>query len=117
MTWRPPERDIHPYEKILSLAIRDAILSAPAGNGPGAWREVSAEGETLNLMLRIAPREQRSFKGRAVLAYAVAGDAVAAAKGYRCEGEALIDLKTRAFLSVECQLVPVGDVSRAAPAY
>ncbi|MEW6256046.1 MAG: hypothetical protein AB1592_08825 [Pseudomonadota bacterium] len=117
MTWTPPDRDIHPYETILSLAIRDTILAAPSGNGEGTWREVEAQGEALNLHLRVAPRERRTFNGRAVLAYAVAGDAVAAGTGYRCEGEALIDLKTRAFLAVECRLLPVGDIARPAEQY
>lgn len=112
MTWVPPERDIDPLEKALSLAVRDTILAFPAGNGsaPESWRDLSREGAAVSVLLRVAPREAASHQGRAALAYDVGGEAVAGRVGYRCEGRAVIDLKTRAFLDVTCRLVPVGQV-------
>ncbi|WP_127089607.1 hypothetical protein [Aquabacter cavernae] len=112
MTWQPPERDIDPFEKLLSLAVRDTILAHPAGNGGAAqtWRELRSDGMALNLLLRVAPREAVSHQGRAALTYDVGGEALSGRTGYRCEGRAVIDLKTRAFLDVTCRLVPVGAV-------
>lgn len=118
MIWQPPDRDIHPFEKILSLAVRDLVLAFPGGNmnGPVAWRDVRCGETALNLALRVSPLETRSHKGRAALAYGVSGDAVWGRAGYRCEGEALIDLRTRAFLAVECRMIPVGAVEGAGAA-
>ncbi|MEW6122661.1 MAG: hypothetical protein AB1698_08595 [Pseudomonadota bacterium] len=112
MTWGPPERDMEPLEKALSLAVRDTILAYPAGNGgaPDHWRDMRSEGAPLSVLLRIFPRETASHRGRAALAYDVAGEAVVGRMGYRCEGRAVIDLKTRAFLDVACRLVAVGPV-------
>ncbi|MFG1295545.1 hypothetical protein [Xanthobacter variabilis] len=112
MSWQPPVRDMNPREMILSAAVRDAISRHPDGHRATSWQDLTLAGVRLRLSLTHAPHQSVTYAGRAALMYAVAGEAVEGEGGYRCEGSAILDLKTRAFLNVECALIPVG---RAGP--
>jgi len=108
MIWRPLERDMDPRDMILSEAVRDAVTRYPDGRREASWQELAHGGVRLSVCLRHAPQQTFAYNGRAALLYAVAGEVVEGREGFRCEGRAVLDLKTRAFLHVECSLIPVG---------
>ncbi|WP_454915556.1 hypothetical protein [Xanthobacter sediminis] len=93
---------------ILSQAVRDAVTCYPDGRREAAWQEFGHGGVQLSVCLRHAPQQTLAYNGRAALTYVVAGEVVEGRDGFRCEGRAILDLKTRAFLHVECALIPVG---------
>lgn len=114
MTWQPPKRDMDPREMLLSASVRDAIGRHPDGHRASSWQDLTLDGVRLHLCLSHAPQQSVAYAGRAALMYAIAGEVVEGRSGYRCEGHAILDLKTRAFLSVDCHLVPVGRVEAGA---
>lgn len=114
MIWQPLERDMDPRDMILSEAVRDAVTRFPDGRREAGWQDFAHGGVQLSVCLRHVPQQTLSHNGRAALRYAVGGEVVEGRAGYRCEGHAILDLKTRAFLHVECRLIPVGQVDPAA---
>ncbi|MFG1431285.1 hypothetical protein V5F44_15580 [Xanthobacter sp. V2C-8] len=111
MTWQPPARDMDPREMILSAAVRVAIARHPDGCRADAWQELASGGMRLTLRLAHAPQQRIAYNGRAALMYAVSGEVLEGRQGHSCEGSAVLDLKTRAFLNVDCRLVPTGRVA------
>ncbi|MEP9377953.1 hypothetical protein ABLE91_14640 [Aquabacter sp. CN5-332] len=114
MIWQPLTQDVNPFDVMVSMAVRDCITQNPNGlreNAP--WRSFTYDGAELRLCLRTAPQQSITHNGRAALVYVVAGEGVSGQMGYRCEGRAILDLKTRAFLDVDCQLIQMGHVQPA----
>lgn len=114
MIWRPLERDIDPRDMIVSRVVRLAITRFPEAHRETVWQEAGYGGVRLHLRLDHAPSQTVTYQGRAAMLYVIAGEVVEGREGARCEGQAVLDLKTRAFLSVTCRLIPVGRVSPAA---
>lgn len=113
MIWQPLKDDVGPLEAQLSAWVR-ALVAAHPGGGPEAptWHTAPlGDGQIAQFRLAVAPQVRTTFGVRAVVTYAVTGQVVIAAEGFACEGEAVLDLKTRAFLDVRCRLSPLGPVN------
>ncbi|WP_029002899.1 hypothetical protein [Azorhizobium doebereinerae] len=113
MIWQPLKDDVGGVEARLSETVRALVAAYPAG-GPEqpAWQALAlADGRPLQLRLAVMPRSRLSHGRRAALDYAVSGQAVFGGEGFRCEGVAVLDLKTRALLDVTCRLVSLGPVA------
>lgn len=112
MIWRPLDEDVSPFDVMVSTAVRDCIIQNPNGLRENAqWRDFTYEGVKLSLRMRAAPQQSLTHNKRAAIEYVVAGEGVSGEIGYRCEGRAILDLKTRAFLDVDCELIPTGRVT------
>lgn len=112
MIWQPLKDDVGALDVQLSASVRALVAAHPAG-GPEApvWQTVPlGDGHSLQLRLAASPQIRTKYGLRAVITYAVTGQAVIGAEGFACRGEAVLDLKTRAFLDVQCTLVPLGAV-------
>lgn len=112
MIWQPLKEDVGALDVQLSASVRALVAAHPAG-GPEAptWQSVHlGDGRRVQLRLAASPQIRTKFGLRAVITYAVTGQAVIGAEGFVCRGEAVLDLKTRAFLDVQCTLSPIGAV-------
>ncbi len=110
MIWQPLKEDPSLLEVQLSAWVRALIAAHPAG-GPEvpAWHSIPMEdGRSAQLRLAVAPQIRTKFGVRAVITYAVTGQVVIGAEGFACQGEGVLDLKTRAVLDVRCTLSPLG---------
>ncbi|MDQ0509463.1 hypothetical protein [Ancylobacter amanitiformis] len=110
MIWQPLKDDPDVVEVQLSAAVCLLVAAYPAG-GPErpAWQSFALpDGRTLQLRLAARPQIRTTFGPRAVITYEVSGQAVIGSEGFMCRGEAILDLKTRALLDVQCRLSPIG---------
>ena len=112
MIWQPLKEDVGMLDLHLSASVRALVAAHPAG-GPEtpSWQAVGlGDGRTAQFRLAVAPQIRTKHGVRAVITYDVTGQVVIGADGYACEGEVVLDLKTRAFLHVRWVLTPLGAV-------
>ncbi|XIA63692.1 hypothetical protein ACFIOY_32285 [Bradyrhizobium sp. TZ2] len=97
-------------------AARATILPAVSINIPspstdGIHSQRLRDGRELRLKLSTRCLEQRQRGPCTVIVYALLGNAVVDNRiGYQVRGQAVLDVVTRAFLDVECQLEQVAPV-------
>ncbi|WP_027522015.1 hypothetical protein [Bradyrhizobium sp. Ec3.3] len=114
--WRPATREIDPLEEAVANAARATILPTPTINVPrqssdGIRTQLLRDGRELRLLLSTQYLKLQQRGPRAVVIYAVRGNAVVDKHiGYRVTGQAVLDVATRAFLDVECRLESAGSV-------
>ncbi|WP_426441386.1 hypothetical protein [Bradyrhizobium genosp. P] len=89
-----------------------ASITIPPPSTDGIWSQRLRDGREVRLKLSAHCLEQEQRGPRAVLVYALQGNAVVDnGMGYRVTGQAVLDVATRAFLDVKCQLEWVGPVT------
>ncbi len=114
--WCPATHEIDPLLEAVANTARATILPSSSINIPppsadGIWSQRLRDGREARLKLSTHCLQQEQRGPWAVLVYALQGNAVVDnAIGYRVTGQAVLDVATRAFLDVECQLEWVGPV-------
>ena len=114
--WRPASHEIDPVLEAVAAAARATILpvatiDTPPASADGIREVPLADGRRLRMVLSARELSQESRGGRAVIVYAVLGNAVIDRAGYSISGQAVVDVATRAFLDVDCRLESVGTVA------
>ncbi|MGY3133986.1 hypothetical protein ACVWZM_004668 [Bradyrhizobium sp. USDA 4501] len=113
--WHPATREIDPLLEAVANTARATILptapiNIPPPSADGIRSQRLRDGRELRLKLSTHPVEQEQRDPCAVLVYALKGNVVVDNTGYRVTGQAVLDVATRAFLDVSCQLKRVGPV-------
>ncbi|MFG3594397.1 hypothetical protein [Bradyrhizobium sp. RDI18] len=114
--WRPATHEIDPLLEAVANTARATILptatiNIPPPSADGICSQRLRDGRELRLKLSAHYLEQERRGPCTVLVYALQGNAVVDNRmGYRVTGQAVLDVATRAFLEVECQLEQVGPV-------
>ncbi|MGY3396413.1 hypothetical protein ACVWW6_009004 [Bradyrhizobium sp. USDA 3311] len=112
--WRPATHEIDPLLEAVANTARASILPAASINIPppsadGVRSQRLRDGRELRLKLSSQYLEQGQRGSCTVLVYTLQGNAVVDdCMGYSVTAQAVLDVATRAFLNVECRLVPVG---------
>ncbi|MGY0576278.1 hypothetical protein ACTGJ9_039115 [Bradyrhizobium sp. RDM12] len=89
-----------------------AWINIPSPSADGIRSLRLRDGRELRLKVSTHCLKQEKRGARAVLVYAVQGHAVVDNRmGYRVTGQAVLDVATRAFLDLECQLERGGPVA------
>lgn len=109
MIWQPLREDVAPLDVALSRQIRALILADPEGRAAPVWTPLPLPGAEAQLRLAARPEESEIRAGRMVLLYRLSGQATVGRDGFACNGRAVVDLKTRAFVEVSWQLQPLGE--------
>ncbi|MCC8955309.1 hypothetical protein H8B02_18245 [Bradyrhizobium sp. Pear77] len=115
--WRPATHEIDPLLEAVADAARATILPTasidmPPPSADGIRSQRLRDGRELRLKLSTHCLGQEQRGPRAVLVYALKGSVVVDnGTGYGVTGRAVLDVATRAFLDVSCQLKHVGAVT------
>ncbi len=114
--WRPATHEIDPVLEAIANAARATILPAVSINIPspstdGIRSQRLRDGRELRLKLSTRCPDQKQRGPRTVIVYALLGNAVVDNRiGYQVRGQAVLDVATRAFLDIDCQLEQVAPV-------
>ena len=113
--WKPPVKEPEPlvagvtdFARLRLPAIFGVELGAPKHLGRD--KVFLANGEEAVVELTAAPAVKRQFGQRAAISYTLDGYAATRAVGYRAQGNAIVDIKTQAFLELVFTLEPVGEI-------
>lgn len=115
--WRPAAREIDPLLEAVANTARATILptawiNIPPPSADGIRSQRLRDGRELRLKLSTHCLGQEQRGPRAVLVYALKGNVIIDnSMGYGVTGRAILDVATRAFLDVSCQLKQVGHVT------
>ncbi|MDP2801271.1 MAG: hypothetical protein Q8O26_05245 [Phreatobacter sp.] len=119
MTWSPATNEPPLLDEAATAIIRSCVMPgllagfAPAADG----RRVVhlADGRTLHAMAEAEALDRRDFASRACIVYRVTGNLVVDSgandglrQGFQLQGEAWVDIQTKAFLHVVHRLSHVG---------
>lgn len=116
MAWTPPTTEPDP----LTAGVRDfARFRLPQLFGQeitepktlGREKQLLANGQEAVIELKASPATRCTFGKRAAISYVLDGYAATIDLAYRARGDAIVDIKTRAFLNLNITLEPVGKVN------
>jgi hypothetical protein len=110
MTWQPLDHVPDPLQLGLCDALRTFVLQRDLGLGierdaEGLLVVPLAEGTVLRVGLTVTSRVAVRFGARQALRIDLGGRAVRGRTSYGLAGRAILDLKTKAFLDVDCDIV------------
>jgi hypothetical protein len=119
MTWSPATHEPPLLDEATADILRSCVMPglvagfAPAADGLRVVR--LSDGRMLHALAEAEALDQRDFSGRACIVYRVTGNLVvdggpgdSTRQGFRLQGEAWVDIRTKAFLHVVHQLSHVG---------
>ncbi|WP_305984962.1 hypothetical protein [Roseibium sp. MMSF_3544] len=111
-TWKPAQREPDALHSCIYdyLRTRSPQVYQPGGNAPtplGRSQETMANGEPLNIDLTVTPVGMSSINSRSALVFEVSGHAADTRKGYKVDGQVIIDRQTLAFLLIEANLTVI----------
>ncbi len=119
MIWQPPTREPDPLAALVHEAVRTHLFPGEAVGFrlmtvPGeSWREaILPDGSRVRIRLSAGPAAQTAQGRRACAGINVTGELAAGGIGYRVNADVIVDLATRAMLSCESRLEPVGRIGR-----
>jgi hypothetical protein len=119
MIWQPAAQEPDPLTELVHEAVRTQLFPGETvgirlSPVPGEnWREaLLPDGRVVRVMLNSSPAETTRHGSRSCASMRVTGQLVAGRDGFQVEAEVVVDLATRAVLSNEFRLVPVGTADR-----
>ena len=119
MNWTPAKSE----PDLLEAAINDlarhtlmpAVVPAVGSLDPEGWRKVTlADGRQAAITLEIRPSTDRQWGPRAAACYDFVGQAALERDGFAIAGAIIVDVATKAFLEVDCELTATGRIEESA---
>jgi hypothetical protein len=113
--WTPAQSGLDPLEEAIHAVARHVLMpgAAPAiaARTPEGWHRLAlADGRHVTIALKTRLRAERQWGPRAALWHDFFGQATVERDAVTFAGRAVIDVGTRAFLEVDCQLTATGRV-------
>jgi len=110
MSWRPLDRVPDHVELAFLDAVRATILpvelhSRIAAAENGTLTVTLADGRMAHVSFQVATRASTNFGAREALRYDLNGQAVIGHTSFGLAARAVVDLKTRAFVEVACEIL------------
>jgi hypothetical protein len=110
MSWRPLDRVPDDIELAFHDAVRASILpvelhSAMGRDETGTLAITLADGRTAHVKFEATAQEPTNFGPRSALRYELQGRAVIGHDSFGLAARAIVDVKTRAFVAVACEVL------------
>ena len=110
MSWRPLDRVPGDVELAFLDAVRATVLPVESHSGIGRAEDGTlaialADGRTAHVMFKTTAQAPTNFGPRSALRYELRGRAVIDHESFGLGARAVVDVKTRAFVAVACEVL------------